>query len=287
MTDQIVMYDAIADDQFPAGAAAYAGYADGDLDNQPNYNYIVATYPAAEHVGIALNAATTFDAAVRHRALDVENGAAAPADIPGWYAAQVAQGIDRPIVYASAWTMQARILPILKAAGIGYQQVRKWAAHYDAGPHICGPGTCRELDTDADATQWTPNALERDLDASLLLAGFFGELPADWTYGPPAALSANGGHTSVKLEWQPPQGYPVAPSAYKIWVYRGTRASATTLVPTYPRTPAFRRTATGLEWEGGSLERGKVYTAHVAAMGPPENTRMRPWTFAAALFKTG
>jgi hypothetical protein len=274
MSDLITCYDTIADDQFPAGAAAYAGYVDGQLDDQPNYSFILAQFPNAEHLSITLFADVDADTA------DVENGAMAPADVPGWHARQVARGIARPVVYASAWTMQHQVLPVLAGAGIGRAAVRLWTAHYGQGEHICGPGSCGALGTDADGSQWTPNALGRDLDQSALLPGFFGELPAGWTYGPPLALAATGGHTSVRLEWQPPQGYPELPAAYRIWVYRGTHASAGTLVPSYPRTAA------GLDWEGGSLERGKVYTAHVSAEGPG-STRLRDFGFAAAIFMTG
>jgi hypothetical protein len=274
MTDPILMYDTCSNDQFPSGAPAYAAYVDGNIGNQPNYAYIVKAFPDAEHLGIALNPA---DAA---EALDIENGAAQPSDIPRWYAAQIARGIQRPALYASASTMQAQVLGVLAGAHISRAATRLWTAHYGAGTHLCGPSTCRELSLDVDGTQWTPNALGRDLDASLLLPGFFGQLPADWTYSDPLALAATGGHESVRLQWQPPQGFPVLPAAYQIWVYQGTSATAATLVPSYPRT-----VSGSLECQGGSLKQDCVYTAHVAAMGPDE-TRMRPYGFAAVSFTT-
>ncbi len=274
MTNPIVMYDTCSNDQFPAGAPAYAAYVDGSIGDQPNYAYIVKAFPEAEHLAIALNPAHEADA------LDVENGAATPSEIPLWYAAQVARGIQRPVVYASASTMQTQILGVLKGAGISRAATRLWSAHYGTGTHICGPSTCGQLSLDADGTQWTPNALGRDLDASLLQPGFFGELSADWTYTAPLALTAAGGHESVRLQWQPPQGFPVLPAAYRIWIYRGTRASGATLAPSYPRV-----VNGALEWQGGSLQPAGVYTAHVAAMGP-NGTRTRPYTFAAANFTT-
>jgi hypothetical protein len=274
MTDPIVMYDTCSNDQFPAGAPAYAAYVDGNIGDQPNYAYIVKAFPSAEHLAIALNPAHDAEA------LDVENGAAQPSDIPGWYAAQVARGIQRPVVYASASTMQSQILRVLAAAGISRAATRLWSAHYGAGTHICGPSTCGQLNLDADGTQWTPNALGRDLDGSLLLPGFFSELPTDWTYSAPLALAATGGHSSVRLQWQPPQGSPALPAGYLIWIYRGTGASKATLVPSYPRT-----VSGALQWQGGSLEPGTVYTAHVAATGP-DGTRMRPYGFAAVSFTT-
>ena len=74
------MYDTALNNQFPAGAAAYAAYVDGGVGNQPNYAYIVSAFPKAQHLAIALFASDNADA------LDVEPGASAPSDIPGWFA---------------------------------------------------------------------------------------------------------------------------------------------------------------------------------------------------------
>jgi hypothetical protein len=165
------MYDSIQNDQFPPGAAAYAAYVDGSLGNQPNYAHIVAAFPKAQHLSVALFASNNADT------LDVEPGASVPSDVPGWYAAQRKRGIQRPCVYASASAMNDEILPVLSRAGIARSTVRLWTAHYDIGEHICGPGSCRALSIDADGTQWTPNAIvngvARDLDQSLLKENFF------------------------------------------------------------------------------------------------------------------
>jgi hypothetical protein len=165
------MYDTILNDQFPPGAAAYAAYVDGNIGNQPNYAHIVAAFPKAQHLSVALFSNDNADA------LDVEPGASSPSDVPAWYAAQRKRGIQRPCVYASASTMNSEILPVLTEAGIARAAVRLWTAHYDVGEHICGPGTCRALSINADGTQWTPNAVVNgvalDLDQSLLLENFF------------------------------------------------------------------------------------------------------------------
>jgi hypothetical protein len=161
------MYDTALNDQFPAGAAAYAAYVDGGVGNQPNFAYIVRTFPKAFHLSIALFANDNADA------LDVEPGAAAPSDVPGWYARQVARGIDRPVVYASASTMNGEILPTLSRAGIARAKARLWTAHYGLGEHICGPSSCRALSVAADGTQWTSSAMGRVLDQSLLVSDFF------------------------------------------------------------------------------------------------------------------
>ena len=161
------MFDTALNDQFPAGAAAYAAYVDGGVGNQPNYAYIVTAFPKAQHLSIALFASDNADA------LDVEPGASVPSDIPGWYARQVARGIQRPVIYASASTMNNAILPVLSQAGIARARTRLWSAHYGLGEHICGPGSCGALSIDADGTQWTSSAMGLVLDQSLLLDSFF------------------------------------------------------------------------------------------------------------------
>jgi len=161
------MFDTALNDQFPGGAAAYAGYVDGGVGNQPNYAYIVTAFPKAEHLSIALFASDNADA------LDVEPGASAPSDIPGWYARQVARGIRRPVIYASASAMNDDVLPVLSQARIGRASTRLWTAHYGLGEHICGPASCGALSIDADGTQWTSSAMGLVLDQSLLVADFF------------------------------------------------------------------------------------------------------------------
>ena len=169
------MFDTALNNQFPAGAAAYAAYVDGRVGDQPNYAYIVSTFPRAQHLSIALFASDNADA------LDVEPGAAAPSDIPGWYARQVARGIQRPVLYASASTMNNEILPILSQARIARAKTRLWSAHYGLGEHICGPRSCGQLSIDADGTQWTSSAMGLVLDQSLLLDTFFTTTPNDPT----------------------------------------------------------------------------------------------------------
>jgi hypothetical protein len=164
----ITMYDTALNGQFPAGAAAYAAYVDGSVGNQPNYDWVVAAFPKAEHLSIALLAGSNADA------LDVESGAASASDVPGWHARQVARGIARPVVYASAYTMEAQVLPVLDRSGIERPSVRLWSAHYGAGEHVCGPSSCRMTPVAMDGTQWTSSAMGRVLDQSLLLGNFFG-----------------------------------------------------------------------------------------------------------------
>lgn len=166
----VTMYDGAFNNQFPASPQAVAGYVDGGIGNQPNYAWLVSAFPQADHLSIALFANHDADA------LDVEPGAAGPSDIPGWHARQVRRGIARPVIYASASVMDEQVLPVLSGAGIARAAVRLWTAHY-AGEHICGPASCKALRVPADGTQWTPNAMGRVLDQSLLLGDFFGTSP--------------------------------------------------------------------------------------------------------------
>jgi putative peptidoglycan binding protein len=172
----ITMYDSAFNSEFPADPQAVAGYVDGGIGNQPNYAFIVSAFPRAHHLSIALFPDRDADA------LDVESGAAQAADIPAWYARQRARGIARPVIYASAYTMETSVVPVVRSLPGARASVRLWTAHYGLGEHICGPRNCGALSIGADGTQWTSAAMGRVLDQSLLLDGFFGTPPAPtWT----------------------------------------------------------------------------------------------------------
>jgi hypothetical protein len=189
-----IMYDAESNSEFPPGAPAYAAYVDGHAGDQPNYAHVTAAYPDARHLSIALSADDDADA------LDVENGAASPADVPGWIARQHVRGVVRPCVYASVSVMKAEILPLV--GGWLPASVRLWTAHYD-GEHICGPKSCGQLPVDADGTQWTSGALGRQLDQSILNDDFFGA-PAPATVEADVTLQQleNGSTGQAVQNWQ-------------------------------------------------------------------------------------
>jgi hypothetical protein len=193
------MFDTIYNDQFPPNAAAYAAYVDGGLGDQPNYAYIVAKFPKAQHLSISLFGNNAD-------ALDVESGAATPSQVPAWVNAQRKRGIQRPVVYASASTMNSQILSVLSDAGIARSTVRLWTAHYEIGQHICGPDSCGALSVNADGTQWTPNAVVNGqtlvLDESFLLETFFTTDPTVVTEAELQSGSLNNGknaHTAIAV----------------------------------------------------------------------------------------
>jgi len=274
----VTMFDTALNDQFPAGAAAYAAYVDGRVGNQPNYPYIVKAFPEADHLSVALFPGDDADC------LDIEPGAANPADAAGWYERQVTRGVYRPCFYASADTMETELIPIMVASGFPRDQVRLWSAHYGRGQHICGPSSCRLTSVEMDGTQWCDDAMSRNLDQSLLLPGFFAPRPVpDPRYGPPLALSAKAGRTSVKLSWEPPA--PAAglaeASEYQVFIYKGTGPSAASIVKSYPRNAG-----DALVFKGGSLPKRSLCTAHVVASGPG-GAHVKPFTYASVTFTTG
>ncbi|HET7120316.1 MAG TPA: hypothetical protein VFI17_03570 [Solirubrobacterales bacterium] len=160
-----VMFDSVTIEEIPKNADAVAGYTGG---NWPTYWELVKRFPHASVLDIAI--AASYDATC----LDIESGDASPEEAPSWVRRQQARGVKRPVVYTSASQMD-ELLALLRRAGIGRHEVRVWTAHYTFAPHLCGPHTCGEVQsTTADATQWTDQALGRNLDQSLLHEGFFG-----------------------------------------------------------------------------------------------------------------
>lgn len=179
VTPVYIMYDSATNSQFPSGAYAYASYVDGSVADQPNYPWVSSAFPGAHHLSIALFADHDADC------LDVEPGAAAAGQVPGWVARQRARGVSRPCIYASVSRMRDEVMPALSSFGISFSQVRLWSAHYGAGEHICGPATCKQVPRDMDGTQWTDCAQGKILDQSLILGTFFGGAapapPGQWT----------------------------------------------------------------------------------------------------------
>ena len=160
----ITMSDSVDLDMIPADTEALAVYVDGRFADVAEAK---ARFPHAKILSIAVFAKDDADC------LDVETGDATPAQSAGWVARQLARGLKRPVLYASASVMP-EILSAMKAAGVSRSLLRLWSAHYTFSPHICGPASCRAMSISADGTQWTDRFHGKNLDESLLLPDFFG-----------------------------------------------------------------------------------------------------------------
>jgi len=166
------MLDSIDVANLPDGADAYLGYTGGKW---PTFNALVARFTnRADLLSMAIAADEDADGC------DREAGDLAVTQIAVWVKRQLARGVHRPVVYASASNMGACLVS-LSLAGIDRRDVRLLSAHYTHAPHICGPATCREPGCPpCDGTQWTDKARGAGaelIDESLLADGFF-ELPA-------------------------------------------------------------------------------------------------------------
>jgi hypothetical protein len=116
-----IMFDGIVPGEVPAGAQLYAAYLDGDW---ADYNAMVARYPHAVHVSIAVSAGYNGG-----QVLDVENGDATPAESVTWVVRRRAGGVD-PTVYCSMSNW-----PTVQSAfrSKGVAQPHYWIADYSLG----------------------------------------------------------------------------------------------------------------------------------------------------------
>jgi len=167
----LICYDSIYAKNLPAGADAYLGYVDGYW---PDYQDEVQKFSSAYIIGL-----TVFDSQ-QGEGCDIEKGDLTVQQGAQWI--HDAQGrVTRPIAYASVSNM-AQLVSELDALNVSRSNYRLFSAHYDVGPHICGPSTCRYPGApQADATQWTSTAKglnASSIDESWLSDSFFTGTPA-------------------------------------------------------------------------------------------------------------
>lgn len=119
-----IMYDGIIPGEVPAGAQLYAAYLDG---NWPDYNALVARYPHAVHVPVAVSSSYNGG-----KVLDVENGDATPAQSVNWVLARRKAGVD-PTIYCntSTWPAVRTEFQLRKVTEPHY-----WLAQYDGAATI-------------------------------------------------------------------------------------------------------------------------------------------------------
>ena len=224
-------------------------------------------------------------------ALDVEAGAATPAEIPVWAKGALASyengsrpGQRMPAVYCSASNVHV-VADALVNGGVT-SGVGLWLANWNlTEPQAAAEVIARSGPFPVIGVQFAdPGAFDLDAWSTAWLNARSGA-PQPAGYGPPRNLRVvNAGHDSVKLAWQPPgtPGLP-DPADYQVYMYRGTACTRATIAPTYN---PFRNAGPVTEWQGGSLEPGREYTVHVVSAGPGGRS-VRPFCYAEARFVTG
>lgn len=177
----IAMPDSIFPELLPDGYPAYLAYVDG---RWPTAAAVAARFPRAHILTL-----TVLGGTAKADGCDCESGDLTPPAAVQWVADQLAAGNDRPVLYASASTMNGGIVHALTSLAIR-PKVRLLSAHYGQGPHICGPHTCGLVTIDMDGTQWTDayNGDGGQVDMSMLNDDFFNP-PPTWTETIVQALS--------------------------------------------------------------------------------------------------
>ena len=152
LSHPITMYDSTTVSEIPANPEAVAGYVGG---HWPTYPELVARFPRAKRLSIAVNASE--DASC----LDIEAGDATPQEALAWLQRQHNRGVKCPCLYASLDSM-----PAVKAAisTVPRSRYRLWVADYTFFEH---------LPEGYDACQWTDKAHGRNLDQSICKPDFF------------------------------------------------------------------------------------------------------------------
>lgn len=126
------MFDAVAIEHIPNDASIVAGYVNGFW---PTYNSLVAKFPLAHHVSVAVTSGVVADV------LDVERGDATPADVPLWVK-EMRNLKRKPIIYTSRANVPAVQAECERASEA---EPFFWVADWTNHPHIV-PGSI--------GTQW-------------------------------------------------------------------------------------------------------------------------------------
>lgn len=159
-----LQYDSVSVQNIPRDAKAAAYYVDGLYENEAA---VKQRAPKARYTSIAVFSSGEADC------LDIEPGNASVAEAPGWYRKMKLQRPKRkPIFYIGAATAD-ELVHTLAEHGIKRSDYILWTAHYGAGKHFCGEGSCPYARSAGrvDSTQFTTN--NETLDESVCRPSFW------------------------------------------------------------------------------------------------------------------
>lgn len=145
-----LQYDSVSVGNIPRRARAVAFYVDGLYANE---SAVKAQAPNARYTSIAVFTSGEADF------LDIETGNATIAEAAGWFRKMKKLRPKRkPGFYIGASNAYA-LVNTLSVAGIKRHEYILWTAHYGAGKHFCGEGSCPYAHSagKVDSTQFTTN----------------------------------------------------------------------------------------------------------------------------------
>lgn len=159
-----LQYDSVSVGNIPSDAKAAAFYVDGRYANE---DAVKGQAPHARYTSIAVFASGVADC------LDIEPGNADISEAAEWFRKMKKLRPGRkPIFYIGAANADA-LVSALAAAGIKRHEYILWTAHYGAGKHFCGEGSCPYARSagKVEATQFTTN--NETLDESVCRPSFW------------------------------------------------------------------------------------------------------------------
>lgn len=161
--NEIALYDAVTLSNIPSSAQAVAGYVDGKW---PTWDAVLQRWPKARHVSITVTGQHDADVC------DCENGDLTIDDAIRWFMRKRDAGYWAPGIYGSLDTWLF-LYDRLEQLGVQRSHVRVWTAHWTNRWHRCSTRCSRYFPWQADATQFSDRALDRELDVSAATTDFF------------------------------------------------------------------------------------------------------------------
>lgn len=164
LTAPRLQYDSVSVQNIPRDAKAAAYYVDGRYENEAE---VKAQAPKARYTSIAVFASGVADC------LDIEPGNATVAEAAGWYRKMRELRPKRKPIFYIAAAAADELVSALRNSGIARDKYILWTAHYGAGKHFCGEGSCPYARSagKVDSTQFTTN--NETLDESVCRPSFW------------------------------------------------------------------------------------------------------------------